>query len=242
LKSSLAQEQNRSNESEISQSYHMVKLQFDIVGVSALIFMTLSGRYHASTLMDSAMRDGIPRTLPCGRKWQITVEFAARPADRGTKRVTEVVKTALRDDLARVFSAQERDVLRSFAKKTEQMLPGFEAAALATLQSMAPAGPFRDVLRGAQEMMANGADMRSALQDSVSAVCHSQLAARLRQLNETLAPKVSPSELKVVMNELVRASSAIDCRAEASSFLGLHDAGSRNAITKLSPDDDLRAN
>jgi hypothetical protein len=179
------------------------------------------------------MRDGIPRTIPVPRKWQIFVECADRTADRGTQRVVDRLVDAVRHTFARYFPSEQRKILIGLADAAQSTLPGIAPPSLPEDKSHHLA----ELLTHAQTATRGGENFCDALFDSLAAKMESYVAAHQRQISEDLATKCRPNELQRVRAEMDRAALLFDARAEVRRILSPNNANTR---PKIEPDEDLR--
>jgi hypothetical protein len=189
-----------------------------------------------------SMRDGIPRTIPVARKWQMFVACADRKADRGTERVVDQFLEAIHETMSRQFPAEKRKILAQACEDTQPTLPGIESPKLSDLR--APLGDhdaqMDSILDDADRGIRAGQESARAIRGAVAAKMQTDADAHLRQIREDLAGKCTPSELKQVSVEMTRAASQVNWLVEADRFLEPSLRTAKAASLKVAPDEDLR--
>jgi hypothetical protein len=185
------------------------------------------------------MRDGIPKTIPVGRKWQRVVECADRPADKGTSRVVDCICEAIRETVEKQLPTAQRELLIKACDGTQAVLPGLECRIPDLHRLHGPTEQLEKIFIAADKATDEGEKFPEAIRNSLAAKIQSDMAAHCRLIKEDLATKIKPAELRQLCAEIDRAASCVDCVAEADRMLKSNGNGDDRKI-RLSPDEDLR--
>jgi hypothetical protein len=188
------------------------------------------------------MRDGIPRTLPVPRKWQVFVECADRPADRGTERVVTRLSEAIQFCLSKLFPRDGRESLIKLTSDTQPSLPGLRLEGIAARPQIGSGQNHNvpELIVDTRALVQQGQAIGSALRDALAARIEAEMVAHRRLIVEDLAGKIRPPELKRFSDEFDRAAACIDSSAEAEKFLSEPTADAKSLNKSIKADEDLR--